>query len=80
MHKQSVRVSVDQNAGINSFQRRIIEFSTDLPCNRPESQASKEGVILWTLHAKGKAKITKNKEGEIKEKSFSRTWIIPVVT
>jgi hypothetical protein len=80
MHKQSVRVSVDQNAGINSSQRRIIEFSTDLPCNRPESQASKEGVILWTLHAKGKAKITKNKEGEIKEKSFSRTWIIPVVT
>lgn len=81
LHKQGVIVTADKSAEANSSQRSIIEFSTELPCDRPESKASKkEGVILWTLHVQGKAKITKNNEEKIKEKSFSRTWVIPVVT
>jgi len=80
MHKQSVRVTVDNNAGTNSSQGSIIELSTEIPCDLPESQASKDGIIIWTVFAKGKAAIAKSKEGKIKEESFSRTWTIPVVT
>lgn len=80
IHKQSISISVEKDAGGNSSKANLIQFSIDIPGSKPESQGSAEGAIIWTVRAKGKAAIIKGNEGKIKEEKFSRTWIIPVIT